>query len=213
MKVLVIGANGKIAKRAIEFLKEEGHEPVAMLRNTDQIPHFEKLGVKTVIADLEKDFSHAYYGVDAVMFAAGSGPHTGLDKTIVIDQEGAISAIDLANRFGVKRFILLSSMSADEPKAGPKALQPYLYAKGRADAYLRTTNLNYTIVRPGPLTNEIRTDNVLIESKIQTSNSKSIPREDVARLLAITVAEENTYRRTFDVLSGETEISDALHTF
>ncbi|WLR51997.1 SDR family oxidoreductase [Bacillus tianshenii] len=210
MKVLVIGANGKVARDAVVYLQEEGHEPLAMIRNTDQIPYFEEHGIKTVIADLEKDFSHAYQGVDAVIFAAGSGPNTGLDKTITVDQEGAIRAVEYAKQYGVKHFVMLSAMRAEDPLAGPEKLQPYLYAKRRADEYLKATDIAYTIVRPGPLTNDAGTGQVQIEKQIETPDHNSIPREDVAKALAKTVGQENVYGVSYDLLSGSVKIEDAL---
>jgi len=208
MKVLVIGAHGQVGKHIVKKLIDEDHEPVAMLRNTDQIPELEEMGASTVIADLEKDFNHAYYGVDAVIFAAGSGPNTGADKTIMIDQEGAIKAMKGAEQFGVKRFVMLSSIAANRPDMGPDELKHYLYAKGRADAYLRGTKLDYTIVRPGGLTNDEGTGNVRVEE--QLNGFGSIPRVDVAQVIVQALQSPETIGRSFDVISGNTPIKQAL---
>lgn len=208
MKVLVIGANGQVGKHIVQKLMDKNHEPVAMIRDTDQISNFEKIGAKTVIADLEKDFSHAFYGVEAVIFAAGSGPHTGADKTIMIDQEGAIKSMKVAEQFGIKRFILLSSMAADRPEKGPAALKHYLYAKGRADAYLRGTSLDYTIIRPGGLTNDQGTGEINVAEKI--SQFGSIPREDVAHVLVQSLHFLQTINQSYDLISGNTKIAEAF---
>ncbi|KGX87844.1 SDR family oxidoreductase [Pontibacillus marinus] len=208
MKVLVIGANGQVGKHVIDKLIDNNHEAIAMIRNTDQIPYFEERGASTVIADLEKDFKHAFYGVDAVIFAAGSGPHTSADKTIMIDQEGAIKSMKIAENFGIKRFVMLSSMAANRPEIGPETLRHYLYAKGRADAYLRGTTLDYTIVRPGGLTNDKGTGNIKINEHLNEFGS--IPREDVAQVLVQTLQSPQTVKQSYDLVSGSTKIDQAL---
>lgn len=205
MKVLVIGANGQVGKHVVDKLNYYNHEPVAMVRKEDQVPYFEERNVQTVIGDLEKDFSHAYNGVDAVIFAAGSGPNTGSDKTIMIDQEGAIKSMELAEEKGVSRFVLLSSMAADRPEMGPEELKHYLYAKGRADEHLRNTSLQYTIVRPGGLTNEQGTGKVQADEHL---NEGTIPREDVGNVLAFVLTNDNVIGKSFDLLSGDTDVKE-----
>ncbi|MBM7554380.1 SDR family oxidoreductase [Thalassobacillus pellis] len=208
MRVLVIGANGKVGKILVKKLKDSAHEPVAMVRDTDQIPQFEDIGVKTVLGDLEKDFDKAFYGIDAAIFAAGSGPHTGPDKTVLIDQEGAIKSVELGERFGLQRFIMLSSMGADDPAAGPKAMQHYLYAKHRADERLENSDLNYTIVRPGGLTNQPGTGKVNLKGKLDEFGSVS--REDVAETLAYLLSVPRADKRTFELVNGDQEIGEVL---
>ncbi|WP_377887814.1 SDR family oxidoreductase [Alkalihalobacillus sp. R86527] len=209
MKVLVIGANGQVGTHVIKSLAERGHDPVGMVRDTDQIKAIEDAGGKTVLGDLEKDFSHAMYGCEAVVFAAGSGPHTGADKTILIDQEGAIKSIDEAKRQGIKRFVLLSTVGADYPEKGPDNMKPYLYAKKRADEHLKSTNLTYTILRPGRLSDEAANGQIRAAETLE-DKSGQIPREDVANVLAEIVENENTFNKTFEILNGEINISDAL---
>ena len=116
MRVLVIGANGQVGHQLVEKLKDKGHQPVAMVRKEEQVEQFKEKGIDTVLGDLQKDFSHAFEGVDSVVFAAGSGGDTGADMTVLIDQEGAIESVDNAKKTGVKHFVMLSSMGADAPK-------------------------------------------------------------------------------------------------
>lgn len=208
MRVLVIGANGKVGKLLINKLKDSEHVPVAMVRDTNQVPQFEEAGVDTVLGDLEGDFTSAYYGVDAVIFAAGSGPHTGPDKTVLIDQEGAIKSIDLARRFGVQRYILLSSMGADQPDAGPEGMKHYLFAKHRADEHLRNSGLNYTIVRPGGLTNNPGTGKISLDEKLHEFGN--ISREDVAETLAYLLSVPRAENETFEILEGDTQLEEVL---
>ncbi|MRH43641.1 NAD(P)H-binding protein [Aquibacillus halophilus] len=207
MNVLVIGANGKVGKHIIKKLQESNHQPVAMVRDTEQVPYFEQLGVKTVLGDLEKDFSNAFYGVDGVIFAAGSGPNTGADKTIIIDQEGAIKSINYAKQFDIQRFMMLSSIKADQPEEVPE-MKHYLFAKHRADEYLKSSGLNYTIVRPGGLTNEVGTGKVQMEQHIKEFGT--IPREDVAATLVYLLSVPRAKNKSFDLVSGTTILGELL---
>ncbi|WP_077624156.1 SDR family oxidoreductase [Sediminibacillus massiliensis] len=207
MKVLVIGANGKVGRHVARTLQESDHEPVAMVRDTDQVPWFEEQGIKTVLGNLESNFEEAFYGIDGVIFAAGSGPHTGPDKTIIIDQEGAIKSIELAEQFGVSRFIMLSSMNADKPEQYP-AMKHYLFAKHRADDYLRKSRLNYTIIRPGGLTNEEGTGKVRLEESIPEGGT--IPRADVAKVLVYLLSVPRAEFKSFDLIRGTDELGEVL---
>ncbi|MDN5869427.1 MAG: SDR family oxidoreductase, partial [Nitrococcus sp.] len=137
MKVLIAGANGKIGQRLVKQMAESAHSPRAMIRNPAQAEELQALGAETVVADLEDDCSGALKGCDAVIFTAGSGPDTGPDKTVDVDQNGAISLIDQAKAAGVQRFLIVSSMRAEDPEAGPEKMQHYLRAKKNADDYLR----------------------------------------------------------------------------
>ncbi|UOR10332.1 SDR family oxidoreductase [Halobacillus amylolyticus] len=208
MRVLVIGANGQVGKYVIDKLNDSGHEPVAMVRDTDQVPQFEDKGIRSVIGDLEKDFESAFYNIEAVIFAAGSGPHTGADKTILIDQEGAIRAIERAKHFGIKRFVMLSSMAADRPESGAEAMKHYLYAKHRADEYLKQSGLDYTIVRPGRLTNDRGNGKIKIQEHINSYGE--IPREDVAETLSFLISGAKAENKAYDLLSGDQRIHEAL---
>ncbi len=207
MRVLVIGANGAIGKQVVRKLKEAEHEPVAMVRSTEQVGQFDNIGAKTVVADLEQNFEQAFDQVDAVIFAAGSGGHTGADKTIIIDQEGAIESTDLAKKFNVKRFMIVSSMGAGNPKEA-KQIKHYQYAKHRADTHLQQSGLNYTILRPGRLTNDVGTGKVNLQKHILERGT--IPREDVASTLVHLLTDPKAENQVFDLLEGETPVEDVL---
>src|SRR5690606_10986439 len=104
-KILIVGATGDTGKRVIEILRNsQSFEPVAMVRKKEQKEIFEDMEVSTVVADLEGDVDHALQGIDKVIFAAGSGGDSGEDKTIAVDQEGAIKIIDAAKKAKVKKF-------------------------------------------------------------------------------------------------------------
>ncbi|MCA1038229.1 SDR family oxidoreductase [Bacillus infantis] len=211
MNILIVGANGQIGRHLIEKLAETEHKSVAMVRKEEQVKELRDLGAdKVVIGDLEKNFSHAFEGVDSVIFTAGSGGHTGADKTILIDLWGAIKTIDQAKEHNITRFLLVSSMNADTPDTGIESMKHYFVAKKLADDHLRSSGLDYTIVRPGGLLNEPATGKILLEEKIQDYGSREITREDVAAVLAEAVDLENTYKKTFEILNGETPIKEAL---
>ncbi|TWI57964.1 SDR family oxidoreductase [Halalkalibacter nanhaiisediminis] len=209
MNVLVVGANGKVARHTIKKIADAGHHPVAMIRKEEQAEDLLKLGAAdTVVADLEADFEHAFKGIDAVIFAAGSGGHTGADKTILIDLWGAIKTIDAAERNGVKRFVMLSSMGTADPDKSEN-IRHYLVAKKVADDHLKQSTLTYTIVRPGSLTDEAGKGKIKLEEEIQVRDN-TITREDVATVLTEVIERENTYGKTFEILNGDTDISEAL---
>ena len=210
MKVLVVGANGTTGKQVVEKVaNSKQHEAYAMIRDEKQADALKKLGANVVLADLEQDVSDALRGMDAVIFAAGSGGNTGDEKTIAVDQNGAKNIIDEAKNQGVKRFVMLSSMGTDAPEQGPEGLQLYLRAKAIADEYLKQSNLQYTIVRPGTLSNDQATGKIDINNDIE-DKSQTIPRADVATVLVECLNEEATIGKTFEILAGETEIEKAI---
>lgn len=210
MKVLVIGANGKIGSRLVKKLKQSPHHVVAMLRKEEQVAEYKKKGVESVLGDLERDFDHAYQGVNAVIFTAGSGGHTGQDKTHLVDRLGAKRAIDTAVKHNIQRFIMVSAFGADDsPTKWPDSMRHYYEAKADADKYLMQTQLNYTILKPGKLTDDPGTNNISIAVDLEQEPG-SIPRADVATVLEKIVAKENTFKNTYELLSGDTAIDRAL---
>ncbi len=210
MNVLVIGANGQTGRHIVKELSSSSqHFVKAMIRKTEQAQDMEDLGARPIVADLEQDFSYALENVNAVIFAAGSGGSTGDDKTLAIDQEGAKKAVDYSKKMGIERFIMLSSMGADQPSSGPDGLQFYLKAKGEADAYLKESGLNYTIVRPGSLSTDDGKGKIIAASSI-SDKSGDIPREDVAKVLVESITTEETNHKVFEILSGDTPINEAI---
>lgn len=209
MHVFIAGANGQIGQHLLREMADSDHEARALIRHPDQGPELQQLGAtETVLGDLEQDCSEAMKGCDAVIFTAGSGPHTGPDKTVDVDQDGAIRLVDTARAMGIKRFIMVSSMRAEEPEKGPEKLRHYLWAKHNADEHLKNSGLNYTIVRPGQLTNDDGTGRVSASARLEEFGK--IPRQDVARVLLAVLDSESTTNLVFDVVSGDTPVSEAL---
>lgn len=209
MHVFIAGANGQIGQHLLQEMANSDHEARALIRHPDQGPDLQQLGAtETVVGDLEHDCSEAMRGCDAVIFTAGSGPHTGPDKTIDVDQDGAIRLVDTAKAMGIKRFIMVSTMGADDPEKGPEKLQHYLRAKHNADEHLKNSGLNYTIVRPGRLTDEAGAGKVALSATLEESGE--IARQDVARVLLAVLDSDNTADTVFNVVSGDTPVPEAL---
>ncbi|MGN8224499.1 SDR family oxidoreductase [Gracilimonas sp. BCB1] len=211
MKVLVIGANGQIGSRLVHQLNDAGHNPVAMVRKEEQVEQFKEHGIDTVLADLEEDFSHAYENIDAVVFSAGSGGHTPKSQTKVIDRDGAIKAIDEAEESGVKRFIMVSALKANrDPETWSETMEHYYDAKAKADEYLRNSDLNYTVLMPGRLTNETGTGKVELKERIEDIDTKTITRDDVASVIVELLDEEQSSGKSLELLQGERSIKQAI---
>lgn len=207
-KILIAGATGSTGKRIIEILNNsQSFEPVAMIRKEEQKTIFDDMEVKWVLGDLEGDVSEAVKGVDKVIFAAGSGGSTGPEKTTAVDQEGAIKLIDAAKKAKVKKFIMLSSMGADDPSAH-KDLQHYLEAKAAADEHLRKSKLKYTILRPGRLTDDMGLGKVNLAEKLDELGE--ISRDDVAFLLIMSLADPLLPNMTAEAIEGKEPIKSAM---
>jgi len=207
-KILIVGATGQTGKRVIEILNNsKSFEPIAMIRDVEQKEEFDDMDVKWVLADLEKEVDHALKGIDKIIFAAGSGGSTGDDKTLAVDQEGAIKMINAAKKAKVKKFIMLSSMGADDPSQHKK-LESYLAAKKIADEYLIESGVPYTIVRPGTLNDDLGLAKVKLAEKLNEKGE--IPRDDVAFILAMSLADPLVNNKTFEALEGNKPIKASL---
>jgi uncharacterized protein YbjT (DUF2867 family) len=208
VRVLVAGANGQVGQHIVRLLAEEGHEVRAMIRDEDQAQRLRELGGEPVVADLEGEVAHTVEGCDAVIFSAGGGPGSGSEKKETIDYGGASKLIRAAMEHGANRYLIVSSVGVHDPESANEKMQPYLHAKARADEELEHSGLDYTIVRPGPLTDEQGTGR--IEASTELGRRKEIPREDVARTMVATLEKRNTFGKIFEVFAGDTPIEEAL---
>ena len=206
-KILVAGATGTTGKKVIQLLKDsDNYQPVAMVRKEEQAKQFKDQGVSTVFGDLTKDVSKTTHGINKVIFAAGSG---GKDVKNV-DQDGAIRLIQAAKKEGVEKFVMLSSMGADNPEQANE-MQEYLQAKNNADQYLDISGLTFTIVRPGTLNNNKGIGKIKLKHKLEEQGE--IPRWDVARTLVKSLDQEVAKNQAFEILTGETKIETAVNEF
>ncbi len=208
MRVLVAGSHGQVGRHIVRMLAEDGHEVRAMIRDEDQAPTIRELGGEPVVADLEGEVAHTVEGCDAVIFSAGGGPGSGAEKKETVDRQGAVKLIEAAKEHGARRYVMVSAMGAADPEAGSEAMQPYLFAKARADASLQESGLDYTIVRPGSLTDD--PGDGTVEAAPSLGKRGEIPREDTARTIVATLTAQNTYGKTFEVLSGDTPVEEAI---
>lgn len=206
---LVIGANGQIGKKLIQRMLNADINVKAMLRDPFQAETFEVMGVEVVIADLETDFSYAFEGCDSVIFTAGSGANTGFDKTLLIDLWAAVKAINYAINQNVQRFIMVSSRGAENPDKGLERIKPYLIAKHAADFVLLHSRLDYTILQPGRLTDDLGTNHIQTQRPKNAADQK-ISRDDVAACIVCCLQNDHTIGSIFELFEGDLSIKDAL---
>ena len=209
MRVLVAGSHGGVGQHLVRLLAEAGHQARAMIRTGSQAPEMERLGGVPVVADLEGDPSPAAEGCDAIIFTAGGGPGSGDARKETVDRQGATKLIEAAKRHGIRRYVMVSAMGADDPESGPEGMRPYLRAKGSADEALRESGLDYTIVRPGRLTDDPATGSVDLAPSLNRRGE--ISRKDTARVLLATLTAANTHGSTFEVLAGDTPVDEAVN--
>lgn len=207
MRILIAGATGLTGRALTRKLQQSGRTPVALVRDSSDLSVLPD-GVETRTADLGDLPENVAEGMDAVIFAAGSGGDTPKELTDKIDRDGAISLIEKAKRAGVRRFVMLSSVGTDNPDEGPEGLRHYLKAKKAADEHLQTAGIDYAIVRPVSLTNDPGTGCVEV-STAHVSGSE-IPREDVAEVLERCVSVPEASGAVFELSQGDHSISDAM---
>jgi uncharacterized protein YbjT (DUF2867 family) len=210
MQVLVIGATGGTGRRLSERLLDEGHGVRAMTRDAARAAPLADRGAEVVEADLEGDLDEAITGdLDAVVFCAGSGSSTGPDMTLRIDLHGAVRTVDRCLEVGVDRYVMLSSMAADDPLRGRESIRHYLAAKHAADRVLLASELRATVVRPGGLTDEEGTGLVTLGVP-RLQDRGSISRADTAAVLAGCLERPATIGATFEVVAGQVPVAEAL---
>ncbi len=208
MTTLVIGANGQIGKQFCELAQQAGTPIKAMIRSEEQASWFKERGIETVIADLEGEFEHAFEGCDQVVFTAGSGPHTGPDKTLMIDLYGAIRTADIAKQKGLSRYIMVSAMRAEKPLEAPEKMRPYMAAKFAADAHLSNSGVPYVILKPGRLTDEAASQQ--FASTVEESGDNQISRANVAHALLHVVQTPGVVNQEYLLLDGKRSISEIV---
>ncbi|MCC5880313.1 MAG: SDR family oxidoreductase [Idiomarina sp.] len=213
MRVAVLGANGQIGQHIVKLLEaDEQHDVVALVRKETQISQLTEQGINACLVDLTQEVAqikNALEGVDAVIFSAGSGGDTDGDMTLRIDLDGAVKAMEAAELAGVKRFVQVSALQAHNREFWHPDITPYYIAKHYADRELMRSDLQYTIVRPGLLTNDDATGKVTSGSNIETGE---IPRADVAKVIVELLDKPNAVGKAFDLVSGDTPISQAVQT-
>jgi uncharacterized protein YbjT (DUF2867 family) len=209
MDVVVAGGHGKVALRLLRRLAERGDRARGLIRNPDHAADLEAAGAEPVLSDLERedDLAPHVEGADAIVFAAGAGPGSGPARKQTMDLGGAVKLIDAARAVGIARYVIVSSMGAGNPERASGPMRPYLEAKTQADERLAASGLDYTIVRPGGLTDEPGSGR--IRAGLELSFGQ-VSRDDVAATLVAVLDADNTIGKTFDLLAGDTPIEDAV---
>ena len=212
MDVLVAGGHGKVALRLLRLLAARGDRARGLIRNPGQAADLEAVGAVAVLADLEADadLAEKVRGADVVVFAAGAGPGSGPERKRTVDLGGAVKLVDAALAVGVRRYVMVSSIGADRPHAASGGMRPYIEAKAEADRYLMASGLDYTIVRPGSLTDDPGTGRVRVSADL--GRRGQIPRDDVAAVIAAVLDAPNTIGVTFEAFSGDLPVAEAVRS-
>ena len=211
MRVVVAGGHGTVALLLESVLAERGDTPVGIVRNPAHVADVQQAGAQAVVLDLEaadvEDVAGVVRGADAVVFAAGGGPDSGPARKETVDKGAAILLADAAERAGVRRYVMVSAMGTD--RADPDShdvFQVYLRAKRAADEDLMARDLDWTVVRPGRLTDAPSTGRV----RVGTLGPGEVTRADVAAVLAEVLLTGATVGKAFDLLAGDRSVDDAL---
>jgi nucleoside-diphosphate-sugar epimerase len=217
MRVVIAGGHGKIALRLEKLLAEHGDTGVGIIRKPEQAADLRDIGAEPVVLDLENasldEVIEAVSGADAAVFAAGAGPGSGVARKDTVDKGAAVLFAEAAERAGVRRFVQISAMGAgDEIDADVEArvgevFAAYLRAKAAAEQDLRRRDLDWTILRPGRLTDDPGTGLVRLADDVPRAD---VPRDDVAEVVRLLLSDTTTYGRTLELTSGNTPVAEAL---
>ena len=212
MRIVIAGGHGQIALRLERLLSAGGHEVAGIIRRPEQGDDLREAGAEPVLLDLEsasvEEVAAHLQGADAAVFAAGAGPGSGKARKDTVDRGAAVLFADAAERAGVRRYIVVSSMGADAQHAGDSEFDVYLRAKGAADDDVRSRRgLAWTILRPGSLTKDAGTG--LVQLKASTGRGM-VPRDDVAAVLAELVETPATAGLTLELISGSVPVTVAV---
>src|SRR5262245_7062479 len=204
MDVVVAGGHGKVGLRLLRLLAERGHRARGLVRNPDHVADLADTGAEAVVCDMEALDSVAgcCTGADAVVFAAGAGPGSGAERKRTVDLGAAVKLMEA----GVRRYVMVSAISAGRPEEWSEPMRPYYEAKAEADRRLEESGLDYTIVRPGSLTDDPGTGLVTVGTNL----SGAIARDDVAALLLAVLEAPRTIGKTFELISGDTPVEEAV---
>ncbi|MFV2196351.1 NAD(P)H-binding protein [Nocardiopsis sp. LOL_012] len=215
MRIVIAGGHGKIALRLAGLLADRGDEPVALIRNPDHAQDVRDAGAEPVVVDLEKatvtELAEKLMNADAVVFAAGAGPGSGAARKETVDRAAAVLTADAASLSGVRRLVQVSAINVDEPvpEGTDEVWAAYVEAKRAADADLRERHLelDWTILRPGRLTDDPGTGRVALGEDVERAE---VTRDDVAAVVVALLDEPGTVGRTLNLVNGETPVAEAV---
>jgi|SRR6476661_6181156 uncharacterized protein YbjT (DUF2867 family) len=211
MDVAIAGAHGQIARRLTRLLAARGDRVRGLIRNPAHADDVRADGAEPVPLDLEAagpdEVAAAIDGADAVVFAAGAGPGSGAARKMTVDRDGAVALVRAADAAGVGRYVIVSSVGAEAPPDGDDVFSVYVRAKAEADQAVMASDLAWTVVRPGPLTDAPGTGTVRLETEPFRDD---VTRDDVAQVIAATLAEPRSAGLILYVADGEVPVEEAL---
>jgi len=211
-RIAVVGGHGKVAQHLLAQLSRAGHSPVALVRKEAYRSDLEELGAEVRMLDIEREdsaaFAAAFSGCTAVVFAAGGGPDGNIERKRTVDLEGSLKSIEGARQAGIRRFLQVSAIGVDEPLPEDTApvWRAYVEAKRDADAALRESALDWTILRPGRLTDDPATGRVALGDVTRGD----VTRADVADVLAAAIDDPGTIGHQWNLVGGDTPVAEAI---
>jgi uncharacterized protein YbjT (DUF2867 family) len=214
MRTVIAGGHGKIALLLEGLLAERGDQALALVRNPAHLADVQNAGAEAVVCDLETasagDVAALLSGADGVVFAAGAGPGSGIARKDSVDRAASALMAGAAEQAGVRRFVQVSSMGAGQPpRAGSdETWAAYIAAKTAAEADLQARDLDWTIVRPGGLTDAPATGRVRLAAPPVPRGT--VPRADVAAVIAALLSEPRARQQTLELVSGDTPVAEAV---
>ncbi|WP_274561366.1 SDR family oxidoreductase [Streptomyces spiramyceticus] len=212
MRIVIAGGHGQIALRLERLLAARGYEVAGIIRDPEQCEDLRAAGADPVVLDLEtasvEQVTEVLAGADGAVFAAGAGPGSGTERKDTVDRGAAVLFADAAERASVRRYLVVSSMGADPQRQGDEVFDAYLRAKGEADADVRSrAGLDWTILRPGSLTNDAGTGLVHLGA---STGRGPVARDDVAAVLAELLETPSTAGLTLELISGSVPVTVAV---
>ncbi len=216
MRIVIAGGHGKIALLLEHILAERGDQAVGLVRNPAHVTDVQKAGAEAVVCDLEAasadDVVVLLSGADAVVFAAGAGAGSGAPRKDSVDRAASVLMADAAERAGVRRFVQISSMGAGRPPrpGADEVWAAYITAKTAAEADLRARDLDWTILRPGGLTDTPATGKVRLAAPPVPGGTVS--RADVAEVIAALLDNPGTRHQTLELVGGDSTVAAAVRS-
>ena len=210
--VIIFGGHGKVALHLARILSDRGYQVMSVFRNPDHTDEVEATGARPVVGDIETfgvdRLADLIAGNDAVVFSAGAGGGNP-PRTYAVDRDAAIRVIDATGQAGTRRFVMVSYFGAGPDHGVPEGDSFFAYAdaKAAADAHLRATNLDWTVLGPGALTLDPATGRITVGPSAAGGH---VSREDVAQVIATVLEDNRTLERTIEFNNGDTPIADAL---
>ena len=214
-RIAIVGGHGQVARQLIHVLRRADHDAVALVRNEEYRAELEERGAEVRMLDIERDdvdaFATAFDGCAAVVFAAGGGPDGNIERKRTVDLEGSLKSIEAARKAGIDRFVQVSAIGVDDPlpEDTGDVWRAYVEAKRDADAALRASDLAWTIIRPGRLTDDPATGRVSLGPEVTRGD---VTRADVAAVLAAVLDAPGTVGKQWNLVNGDVPVEEALHS-